>query len=783
MTPERNNALSGSASSRALEIIGASLIALALTANRIGLGHNPGLGWKKILLLLIGLPLFVTGTAYRRQAGVKLLSAVLVYSGVVMIGVAIAAHRLQLGHNPELRWTKALLFIGGLGFTAVGVRVFYASDGILRIYQFAFAYFGIVSAGVALAVYPLGLAQDPAFRAKRVSLLVFGLVMSGMAALSKKLRVQEWLPTCLYKSSSALEVPVRTAVRQYAREFADHPQIKLDRTRLIIAASAYMVIVAFMWGTFALSSGMPYETGFPYMSETSSVLHGFIYPGDPLRPNTNTFYHLSYLLGELFAPGSFVPYQVVYALLWFARGLLVFIILRRLLPNSVGISYVAGALTLVHSADSTLQWIGQMNQVGFIFWLMLGFYLFVLAYDSGRLRILLLLILVAAGSEYMCLWSYESGIFIILLIPVAVFLVRRPVRKLTAILCCAWYLVPILYVMDTALKYLHSAGQTYQESVLRTDWAPRSIASDLGFNVLASLSFWNWGKRFPVTMPQFQMALLAVSATAAFICGAVLITYNLRGGKHQPAGLRRVGVGLILAGLLWVVASFPAYLLLNSARMLWRTQLLSGPGAAMAFTGAIALTVSYIRPRSIRHATALFLSAIIAYYGAAGAIQRGSFHRQIWESHRKAIAALLRAVPQVSPNTIIAMVGVPSQGDPFRHDMWFDLALRLAYPRTSVAGVYFLDGGDPAQGNELSMTDGQWHSDDKFYEPLRKNGGLSQTIVIHYSPDGVDQVLDRIPGFLCHNLCRADKYQPYARIVSSVPSPRAVRRYGPIWGQ
>ena len=232
MTPERNNALSGPASSRVLELIGASLIALALTANRIGLGHNPGLGWKKILLLLIGLPLCVTGAAYRRQAGVKLLSAVLVYSGLVMIGLAIAAHRLQLGHNPELRWTKALLFIGGLGFTAVGVRVFYARDGILRIYQFAFAYFGIVSAGVALAAYPLGLAQDPAFRAKRVSLLVFGLVTSGMAALSKKLRVQEWLPTFLYKSSGAIEVLVRTAVRQYEYELADRPQSEVDRARL-----------------------------------------------------------------------------------------------------------------------------------------------------------------------------------------------------------------------------------------------------------------------------------------------------------------------------------------------------------------------------------------------------------------------------------------------------------------------------------------------------------------------------------------------------------------------
>jgi hypothetical protein len=764
-----------------LELIGASLILLALTANRIGLGYNPGWGWKKILLLLIGLPVFVAGVAYAK-AGSRLLAAAFAYGGVVMIGLAVAAHRLHLGYNPELRWTKALLFIAGLGFTAIGVVALSAQRGVQQLYRFAFVYFGIVSIGVAVAVYPLGLAQDPDFRWKRASLLLFGLVMAGLSALSDRLGVHKWIPTCAQKLSGATEVLVRSAVRQYAHEFADGPQIKFNRTPLIFGASAYLVIVAFMWGTFALSSGMPYETGFPYMSETSSVLRGFIYPADPLRPNTNTFYHVSYLLGELFAPGSFVPYQVVYALLWFARGLLVFLILRRLLPNSVGISYIAGALTLVHSADSSLQWIGQMNQAGFIFWLMLGFYLFVLAYDSRRLRIVFLLVLLAAGSEYMCLWSYESGLFIILLIPVAVFFARKPLQKPIAVLCCVWYVVPIVYLSETALKYMHSGGQTYQQSVLRTDWAATSIASDLGFNVLASLSFWNWAKKLPATMPQFHVALLAVSATAVFICGGVLITNNLRGEKLQLAELRRMGKCLILAGLLWVVASLPAYLLLSSARSLWRTQLLSGPGAGMAFAGAVALMVSYIRLRSIRLGTALFFSAIIVYYGAAGAIEEGSFHRQIWEFHRKAIAALLRAVPQISPNTIIAMVAVPSQGDPFLHDMWFDLALRLAYPQTSVAGVYFLDGGGPARGNELSMTDGQWHWDEKSFEPLIKNGGLSQTIVIRYNPDGVDQVLERIPEFLCPNLCGNDKYKPYARIVNSVPSPRAVRRYGPIWG-
>ena len=42
---------------------------------------------------------------------------------------------------------------------------------------------------------------------------------------------------------------------------------------------------------------------------------------------------------------------MVYALLWWARGLLVFAILRKFLPECPSLRFCAGALTLVHSSD------------------------------------------------------------------------------------------------------------------------------------------------------------------------------------------------------------------------------------------------------------------------------------------------------------------------------------------------------------------------------------------------------------------------------------------------
>ena len=92
-------------------------------------------------------------------------------------------------------------------------------------------------------------------------------------------------------------------------------------------ACIYLVPILIMWLPFGPFQGMPYETTLVYSSETSSLLGGFIYGGDPLKPHTSTFYHLSYLLGEIIGmEGSFLPYQIVYVLLWWGRGILVFLI-------------------------------------------------------------------------------------------------------------------------------------------------------------------------------------------------------------------------------------------------------------------------------------------------------------------------------------------------------------------------------------------------------------------------------------------------------------------------
>ncbi len=557
-----------------------------------------------------------------------------------------------------------------------------------------------------------------------------------------------------------------------------------ERWLIALVAVAYALLVLSMSGIFAFTSGMPYETGFPYMSESSSPLwRGFFYWNDSLRINTNTFYHLSYLLAEIFGvPGSFAPYQIVYAILWWARGFLVFLILRRLLPGCLLLCYAIGALVIVHASDGALLWVGQLNQFGYIFWMLLAFYVFIAAIRSATSSRTAFYILLAGVFEYMSLWSYEGQLFIILALPLLFLIFDNTASPRRRIVFAAWYLVPVVYVFLSVSRYFHSAARTYQASVVRTNFSARALISDLFFNVWASLSVWSWN-RIASDIPRWHVILLAILAALTFIsAGAVLL---LRSSPEQPDRFRsipRVTVAskVLLAGSLLLFLSFPVYLLLDSARSLWRTQILSGVGAAMVMGSAIGLLAVLIRHERLRRIFFLGLTAAIVFFGSYCAIQRGGSHRTRWLIHKHAMAEVVRAAPEVKPGTIFVLVNIPKKNDPFWISQWFDMALRLAYPGTPVAGTYFYDDHTPGRGANLILESAGWHWNHTFLEPLVDTAGLAQTIVIEYGANGFGKVLPVLPPYLCHGVCSAQLYHPEDRMAGSQPAPRASRRYGPF---
>jgi hypothetical protein len=568
---------------------------------------------------------------------------------------------------------------------------------------------------------------------------------------------------------------VATATTDRTRWKARRMGAAIDSASPFIASVAFALLVLVMWLPFGLRNGMPYETGFPYSSETSSWFWGFVYRGDDLRPYTSVFYHAAYLLAKVTGhDGSFVTYQVVYAALWWARGLLVFLILLPFFGRRSVVPFLAGALTIVHASDHALNWVGQLNQFGMMFWLLLAVWFLVRCLLAKHIAAAAVLCLGAVFSTYMCLWSYESGLFIILLVPPILLLVRPAFRSIDRLVFVGvFYIVPLYYIVLNLQRYLSGSGSTYQQAVTRDDIGVGKLASDLLFNTKTSVEFWKWGYQMPPASSH-SMHLLGLVAAAAVIGGGILLYW-----RGQGAGGERRGLGILAAvGALVLLASFPAYLILTSSRLVWRTQFLSGIGFGIAFAAIAALAGTVVRKRRLSLLIAVTAAATVSYFGAGASYRAAHFHYGIWLRHKHAIEEVLEAAPHVKPNTVVVYTGVPASADPFGDTMWFDMALRLAYPHVPLAGVYYREGGRPAPGQALTLRRGYWELTGKGYPPLIQHIAVDHTLFMAYST-GEPRTLEHLPSFLGQAASRA-RYVRAPVVDGPKPDDRALRRYGPL---
>jgi hypothetical protein len=233
---------------------------------------------------------------------------------------------------------------------------------------------------------------------------------------------------------------------------------------------------------------------------------------------------------------------------------------------------------------------------------------------------------------------------------------------------------------------------------------------------------------------------------------------------------------LLAVGFVLLVLSFPVYLLLDSARGLWRTQFLSGIGAGLVLTAVMGLASRAFGRSMLRTTSFLILVGVIVFFGSLSAIQKGGFHRWIWERHRTAILEILRIAPSVKPSTVIVLANVPKDNDPFGHAMWLDLALRLSYPGIPVDGVYFYADGTPGPGNGFKAEGDRWRWDRIGFPAAMHGTAISNTVIVDFDPSGIGRLEKTMSPFVCRAVCAVGSYNPTAVITGPI-SPRTVRRY------
>jgi hypothetical protein len=423
--------------------------------------------------------------------------------------------------------------------------------------------------------------------------------------------------------------------------------------------------------------------------------------------------------------------------------------------------------------------VGQLNQFGMIFWLLLSFDLLLVSLSARTTRLAAGSLLLAATFAHLSLWSHEAPLVVIAAWPVVAGLSLRARTRRQIATLVTYAIVPATFAGLNAVRYFASgSGGSYQLSIIRPDFSISSLMSDLAFNVYASLAFWTWGTSIPSVADEWVPVVLAVCGA---VCVAAGFAWFQRSARHSPAtsseGSSRVLLATLACGVTLLVLSFPVYLLLSGARALWRTQFLSGMGAALVLGSLASLFVMLPIANRARAWLPVVAVSVIAGHGVWASYRFASFHYEIWERHRKVIDEVLQVAPSIKPNTLVMVVNVPEAPDPLGHNMWLDMALRLAYPQTPVAASYYLRNGKPGPGVNMALADGKWVWNGADYPPAVRSVAAQNTVIIRYDEGGHPKLLESVPPFVSSDRSISAIYSPTRVIVPNHLAATARRRY------
>ena len=168
------------------------------------------------------------------------------------------------------------------------------------------------------------------------------------------------------------------------------------------------------------------------------------------------------------------------------------------------------------------------------------------------------------------------------------------------------YLIPVAaFIGENVQRYLVSSGHgglTYQASVMRQDFSPGAVVSDLWLHIANSLGFWKWPEAYFMVDRSwgYVLALLPVLA-AILLLVPTAIHRESRSTRPFRVDLRLFVFACLSFGLL--VASYLVILLLNGNDLFWRTEFL--PGFAAACLGGTALYALLNRVQTTARRTVL----------------------------------------------------------------------------------------------------------------------------------------------------------------------------------
>jgi hypothetical protein len=487
---------------------------------------------------------------------------------------------------------------------------------------------------------------------------------------------------------------------------------------LILLVSVSLCFLCWVWTQ--PTSGFNYETTFSFLADNWEGKRSWFY-SDPARPFNSTPYQVGYVVSALSGfQGSALGHQIVLLILniVFASccGFFYYFVSRNFYP-----ALFATAVAATWSADHATNWIGQLNQFSVRSLSALALLsVFIFTRSTGRI-LQLLFWFTGLFSFFIASMSHEAAIPFLWgsFIALCMLLIPAPMRSKTFLSFSPPLLVATIVTVESNLR-----STTYGASLLRNDLSPISICRDLWTMARTSFDFRLWLPELdPLVSDILLVQLMGTVALAIFLYGrnsrSSLVDTPKR-THHRRCMAYCSHTRFLVFAVISLGASFAGFVVLENPTMPWRTLILSSWPTSILF-GLILhfvlnsfsqLSVSRklisrrsfftYRKRFVFFFNVLTLVLSVVLLGVFSARHHGQVHRERWSEFSSTFQRILIRYPSVPDGTVFILQGVSSTSDPFGHNMWFDVGVRLAYPGQVVAGTYFRDGL-PAPGTNLKL--------------------------------------------------------------------------------
>ncbi len=341
------------------------------------------------------------------------------------------------------------------------------------------------------------------------------------------------------------------------------------------AGSVIALLVVASWIPFGFEVG-------PTLDEWRALAE--IAQGHPLVPTRHPAHlmrplvFLPNVLAYHLSPESFVGLNAVMAGSMFLKGLLLFVLLRQLLPQRPpGLALLAGALFTLYPAYGSAFWgtamAGHFGQAFFL----LALTSFLAWRASGAAALL-----VVTGVALTVTCGLSENVYPFALMAPALFLrdARESIRRFLRD-TLLWLIVPVLFILNY-VRVAAAGPSSYQRSLLATPSLAQALSSIGGAYAFTLEGAWT--ARVPL-----DRGVLSLGLSVALAAAAGVVAWFLWSGKApaaSPPGLLSAR-GLTIAGLAVVAAGYLPYLFTVLRDEPTRTMLYCSLGGALLWAAAV----------------------------------------------------------------------------------------------------------------------------------------------------------------------------------------------------